>query len=49
MKQSLHYCSSLKLQAQGLGFRATVAWNLVEIMSNDRTPEGTPGVRGDKE
>lgn len=48
MKQSLHYCSSLKSQAQGLGFRPT-AWASVEIMSNDRTPEGTPRVQGDTE
>ena len=39
MKHTIHYCSSLKLQAQGLGFRPT-SWSAIEINSNDRTPEG---------
>ena len=48
MNHSIHYCSSLKSQAQGLGFRPAV-WSMIEMISNDRTPEGTPRVRGDTE
>jgi hypothetical protein len=46
MKHISHYCLSLKLQAQGLGFRPT-SWSAVEMISNDRTPEGTSGSVGD--
>jgi hypothetical protein len=38
MKHSIHYCLSLKSQAQDLGFRPT-SWSTVEMTSDDRTPE----------
>lgn len=43
---NIHYYSfSLKSQAQCLGFMPTY-WSAVEMISNDRTPEGTQGSEG---